>query len=1020
MSQKPTIINSPFEEPKAHWQVFEGRPTVPQKSRRPAMYSSSLDGPAEPIGVVEAVRNELRQWREQALQGDGGVTRTTMELMRHWHAEGRKHRLFFAQIEAAESVIFLNEARGDHLQGIDIPLDQPSQEAQEAGIKAFRRYCCKMATGCGKTTVMAMLTAWSILNKVANPKDGRYSDAVLIVCPNVTIKDRLRELSPDLGDASIYRTADLVPPSLMHSLRKGKVYATNWHLFERQSPSVGGKSGRVLRVGKRITVRENIRIGSKRTVLHGKRYMTPSDFSARRTVSGFRVLREERDSGGQLVSATVETEKYVESDEALVRRVLGRHIGSKTNILVINDEAHHAYRVKSDGEVSDIGDEEGALAYRNEATVWVNGLDCVNRVRGINFCVDFSATPCYLLATGKEANKIFPWTVSNFGLEDAIESGLVKIPLLAVQDTTNKKIPGYLNIWDWVLKQIEEFEPSGNDDAISPRVVLKYAHTPIAMLASQWHKEFKKWQRSGEKDQRPPVFIVVCKNIALAKTVFRWIAEGKGPSGVPNLNVEALRNAPNSEHTIRVDSSVAEEADSGKKSDNSRWMRWVLSTVGKDQWPLDSHGLELCPPEFEELAKKMNRSSSPPGRDVRCIVSVSMLTEGWDCNTVTHIIGLRPFMSQLLCEQVIGRGLRRRNYRPIQTRGGKLRMTEETATVFGVPYRSIPHIDPTTTNGENEERYHIFAMPERASLEIRFPRVEGYYVAAGKSLWLDLDVVPRLVLDPLNIPPEVSLKAGILSNEKRPSVSGPGELSDVSLREFRKERRTQERLFDLANHLLSVYDCRDVPIPKHELFPQLLAIAQEYYDKKVTPTPPNKKVDVFLAPYYGYMVEQILGAVRSESDARAPELPVCDPTHEFGSTVDVNFYTSRKPMYVTKSHVNAVVSDSSLEESAARYLDGHPAVRSFVKNAELGFRIRYLHNGQIRVYLPDFIIWYVGESEHLCVLEMKGYDDPLVEVKAAAARRWVRAVNAAREYGQWEYVLIKDLGDLQAHLGSRG
>lgn len=1017
LSQAP-IINSPYEEPKSHWQIFENRPAILRESRRPAVYFPSLDGPAEPIGIVEMVRNELHRWRTEALMGGGGVTRMTMELMSHWHAEGRGHRLFFAQIEAAESIIFLNEARSDYLQGIDIPLDQPSQEAQEAGIKAFRRYCCKMATGCGKTTVMAMLAAWSILNKVANPKDKRYSDAVLVVCPNVTIRERLRELDPDLGDASIYRTADLVPPNLMSFLRTGKVYATNWHLFERQSPVMGGKSGRVLSLGKKVTEREDVRIGTKKTVLHGKRYMTLSDFRMQEATSGFRVISEETDSSGQLVSATIETTKHVESDEALVRRVLSRRLGNKTNILVINDEAHHAYRVRSGGEDNEIEGEEDALAYRNEATVWINGLDCINRVRGINFCADFSATPCYLLAAGRDANKVFPWTVSNFGLEDAIESGLVKIPLLAVQDTTGERVPGYLNIWDWVIKQLRGSERGGRNGVISPSAILRYAHTPIAMLASQWDKEFEKWQQEKATDRRPPVFIIVCKNIALAKAVFRWIAEGIGPRGVPSLDSAALRNTPENTYTIRVDSLVAEETDSGKKSDNSRWMRWVLSTVGKDQWPCDSQDQVFRPKEFVELAEKLSRPLSPPGRDVRCIISVSMLTEGWDCNTVTHIIGLRPFMSQLLCEQVIGRGLRRRNYQPIRTHAGKLLMSEETATVFGVPYRGIPQIDPTPGGKRKEKRYHIHALPERAPLEIRYPRVEGYHVAAGRDLYLDLDIVPEIELDPHNIPPEVSLKAGLPSNEKRPSVFGPGKLTSLDLDEFREKRRVQERLFDLANHLLSEYDRGRVFIPRNELFRQMLAIAHEYYDKKVRAIPPNKKVDVFLAPYYGYMVEQILEAIRADSDTVPPELPVYDPTRESGSTADVNFFTSQEPVYVNKSHVNAVVPDSSLEEDAARCMDGHPAVRAFVKNEGLGFGIRYLHNGLVHEYRPDFIVNFVDGPDRRCVLEMKGYDDPLAEVKATAARRWVRAVNASGKFGQWEYELVRGLGELRILLDS--
>jgi type III restriction enzyme len=191
------------------------------------------------LKLVNLIRERVKAWRKEALAGGGGVTRTTCELMNYWRRDGRQHRLFFAQLEAVETIIFLTEGRSDFRQGVEIPLDEPSDKHKANGFAAFRRYACKMATGSGKTTVMGMLAAWSILNKVNDRGDARFSDTVLVVCPNVTIRNRLAELQPEHGDASLYRTRDLVPPHMMPDLCKGRVLVTNWHVFEPQTVQVG-------------------------------------------------------------------------------------------------------------------------------------------------------------------------------------------------------------------------------------------------------------------------------------------------------------------------------------------------------------------------------------------------------------------------------------------------------------------------------------------------------------------------------------------------------------------------------------------------------------------------------------------------------------------------------------------------------------------------------------------------------------------------------------------------------------
>ena len=425
------ILNSPFEEPKEHWRITEHEPPQRIAGRRPAMYfyrppghesSAEQQGVGTAIGLklVNRIRTQLAEWRPLALRGEGGVTRTTMELLRYWRREGRKHGLFFAQLEAVETVIFLTEARPDFLQGIEIPLDEPGAEAQANGFRAFRRYACKMATGTGKTTVMGMLAAWSILNKVAARGDRRYSDTVLVVCPNVTIRNRLEELKPQGGEASLYRTRDLVPPHLMSSLAQGRVLVMNWHVFEPKSAQADGQSGRVIRAGQEIRTRETIRIGAKSTTMRGSRYLTLNDLKRQVDLGLITLLGEQREPHGGLKSVTVESVRYVESDSKLVDRVLAREVGGKGNILLMNDEAHHAYRIRhaepDDGEEDLFGESNQSEEFFREATVWIDGLDRIHKLRCINLCVDLSATPYYLGRVGQDANRPFPWVVSDFGL----------------------------------------------------------------------------------------------------------------------------------------------------------------------------------------------------------------------------------------------------------------------------------------------------------------------------------------------------------------------------------------------------------------------------------------------------------------------------------------------------------------------------------------------------------------------------------------------------------------------------
>jgi len=463
-------------------------------------------------------------------------------------------------------------------------------------------------------------------------------------------------------------------------------------------------------------------------------------------------------------------------------------------------------------------------------------------------------------------------------------------------------------------------------------------------------------------------------------------------------------------NTIRVDTKVIQETDTeGAKTDELSWMRVTLDTIGKTTWPMDRQGRPIYPENFEALATKLGRPKHPPGRDVRCIVSVGMLTEGWDCNTVTHIIGLRPFMSQLLCEQVVGRGLRRASY---SLRPDADRFEEEVSKIFGVPFEVVPFkATGKGRNGEREKRHHVHAIPGKAQYRIVFPRIEGYTQAIRNKITIDWAAEPRLLLDPFHIPPEVQMKAALPNNTGRPSLTGPGRLEDVNLNPFRAKRRKQELLFELAATLTREYTSQEhCEIPSHVLFPQLLRVVRQYLEDQIVAHPPAEVMDVFLSPYYGWVIERLLEAIRPDiSQGETPEVPKYERHRKPGSTDEVDFWTSRDVRDVNRCHLNYAVADTKKwEQSAAYLIDTHNGVSAFVKNSGLGFAIPYFHNGQPHDYVPDFLIRLISDEEkayHL-ILETKGFD-PLEEVKKAAAERWVKAVNADGKFGHWQYAIAR-------------
>ena len=902
------ILNSPFEEPTRYWAYDEGQPVL-MEGRRPAGYYfksrtrgeqlAMLEEEFVPLELVNTIRERVREWR---MQGYLGVTPVTRQLLNHWNTPERERKLFFCQREAVETLIWLVEASPAQKQGITIPKDE-----------GLTRYACKMATGSGKTVVMGMVIAWQVLNKLANPQDRRFSDAVLLVCPNLTIRERLQVLLPwKVGN--YYERFDLVPRGMLERLQQGRFQILNWHLFQLK------------------------------------------DDSRSRSV----------------------VQRGVESDAAFCRRVL-KELGAKQNILVINDEAHHAYRpAPLPEEVRErLSPEE--IEEREEATVWISGLDRINKIRGINFCADFSATPFYIKGSGREEGEPFPWIVSDFGLVDAIESGIVKIPRVPVDDNTGALIPKYFRLWEAINQSLPVSERQTARRRAKPESVLREAEGAIATLASEWKRTFDEFQRSGSPV--PPVMIAVCDNTDLAKIVYEHIASGKVLS--------ELQNQPTAEVTLRIDTKLLKEAESAAdgetKQQAAERLRKTVDTVGKTEW--DGEG-------------------DPPGKHIRCVVSVGMLTEGWDAQNVTQILGLRAFTSQLLCEQVVGRGLRRMNYDDFSE--------PEYVDIYGVPFEVIPvKKKPLGRTEVPKVSTLVRALRERKHLEITFPRVEGYVFDVRQRIRVNWDEVPYLVIDPSTEPTEVQVKPAVGYRIGRPDRLSPGEEVLHDRNPFYRENRLQATVYEIAAEITNrLKGKREEWQIRHILFPQVLNIVWHYLEERVRVSAQATLQEVALEKYQQRIVERLTEAIEPDTEAGEPPiLPIIERFRPIGSTAEVLFRTVRQCMGTTKSHISHVVLDApEWEHRVAYQLERIPEVIAYARNDHLDFTIPYECQGVRHEYRPDFLIRWRREDgrEVKIVLEVKGFETEQDRQKEAAAKRWARAVNHHGEFGQWAFVVCRD------------
>ena len=986
------ILNSPYEYPARHWELDDdGQPTqriidsrrgaefvtpIPRPRRRGRTPGGQarldidegrgLSSPEQEYDLtayVGEIRRRVDAWRTLPNPIDWGVTPETARLLQHWrHHEFSDYRPFFCQVEAAETAIWLTEVAPNETAGRRI-LARLADANSEANPDLLR-IALKLATGAGKTTVMAMIIAWQTINAVRRPNSRRFTRGFLVVAPGVTIRDRLRVLQPNDPD-SYYASRELVPRDMLGDLDRAKIVITNYHAFmprERVEVSRGG-----------------------RRLLEGRQ--------------------------GNALN-TLETEGQ------MLQRVMPDLMSMK-NVLVLNDEGHHCYREKQvkDDEGALRGDERVEGRKNSEAArVWITGLETVKRKIGVRQVIDLSATPFFLRGSGYAEGTLFPWTVCDFSLMDAIECGIVKLPRVPVSDNIpGGEMPMFRNLWEHIGGDLPRAgrRKAGTLDPLRLPVQLQ---TALDALYGHYETVFHEWKEAGISV--PPCFIVVCNNTSTSKLVYDYISgftreNEEGSTSVQPGEFELFRNFD--EHgspipiprTLLIDSEQIESGDALDRNfrrmaadEIERFRREIVERTG------DRSQAEKI--TDQELLREVMNTVGKEGRlggQVRCVVSVAMLTEGWDANTVTHVLGVRAFGTQLLCEQVVGRALRRQSYE-LNESG---RFDAEYADVLGVPFdftaRPVlvkpPKVRPTV---------EVKAVrPERDHLEITFPRVTGYRV--------DL---PRDELSAeFNEDSTLELTPDLIGATRTRNEAIIGEGVDLDLRHTR-DMRTAAIAYRLTRRLIATRWQDANQDSQASLFFSLKRITQRWLDECLVLRGQTYPAQLMYEELADLACEKITAAITRTHLGERPIRALLDPFNPTGSTGAVNFRTSKESRWRTdprKCHVNWVILDSDWEAEFCRVVEAHPKVRAYVKNHNMGFEAPYKYGSISRTYVPDFIVQVDdGRGDPLnLVVEIKGFRrEDAKEKKSTMETYWIPGVNNLGEYGRWAFAEFRDNYEIEA------
>ena len=986
------ILNSPYEYPAQHWELdADGQPTtkilesrrrselitpVPKPKKRKKskdqaeMVLGASDGLSteeqeyNPTPIINEIRSYVETWRKLPNSDQWQVTPETARLLQHWrHHKFNKIRPFFCQVEAVETAIWLTEVapstgkRGakflEHVRG-----------ANEMANPELRRLALKLATGAGKTTVMAMLIAWQTVNAVRHPNSKMFTRGFLVITPGITIRDRLRVLQPNDPD-SYYQTREIVPSDMLGDLDRAKIIITNFHSFK---------------------LRERVKLAK----------------TTRAFVKG---------RGPEL--------KTLETEGQMLQRVMPGLMGMK-NVMVLNDEAHHCYREKPDNsDVDDLKGEDKAEAKKNNeaARLWISGIEMVKRKLGVRTTYDLSATPFFLSGSGYAEGTLFPWTVSDFSLMDAIESGIVKLPRVPVTDNIpGGDMPRFRNLWEHIGKKMPK-KGRGKGSTLDPLSLPAELQTALHALYGNYKLVYGLWDKEGI--EVPPVFIVVCNNTATSKLVHDFISgfiRASDEAFQPGLlelfqNYDEHGNRLARPRTLLIDSTQLESGDALDK-DFRDMAKVEIDQFRRDRIKRTGNIRDGEAISDQDLLREVMNTVGKIGRlgeSIRCVVSVSMLTEGWDANTVTHILGIRAFGTQLLCEQVIGRALRRESY-DLNEEG---LFDVEYADILGIPFdfASKPVVAPPK-KPRNTVRVHAVS-PDRDGLEVKFPRVEGYRVELpDERLEANFTADSVLELTPERVGPSITKNQGIV-----------GEDVDLTIHHL-DDMRKSTILFHLAKHLLYTKYRDPGEDPKLHMFGQLKRITRQWLDGGyLRCTGGTYPAQLIYQDIADMACERIKSAITETLAGEHPVKAILDAYNPTGSTAFVNFSTSKETRWQTdprKSHINWVVCDSDWEAEFCRVAEAHPDVCSYVKNQGLGLEVPYLMGSTPRKYIPDFIVQVKdgGADPINLIVEIKGYRREDAKEKANTMRAyWVPGVNNLEKFGRWAFAEFTELFEIDSEFG---
>ena len=991
------ILNSPYEYPSHHWELDEsGQPThqvvnqrrrvsfitpIPKpKKHRQSQSELVFDDAARKLGdssqqynlteIIDGVRYEVDRWRALSDSAKWRVTPETARLLRHWrHHNFSNLRPFFCQIEAVETVIWLTEVAPSMGRQANRFLNH-LEEANEAANPGLARLALKLATGAGKTTVMAMLIAWQTINAVRHPGSRRFTRGFLVVTPGITIRDRLRVLQPNDPD-SYYRRRELVPNDMLSDLDRAKIVITNFHAFKLRETMAISKGGRDLLQGR----------------------------------------------GPELRS--------LESTGQMLQRVMPELMGMK-NVLALNDEAHHCYREKpgQDYEGDLKGDDrKDAEKNREAARLWISGLEAVREKLGLARVIDLSATPFFLRGSGYAEGTLFPWTMCDFSLMDAIECGIVKLPRVPVADNVpGGDMPKLRNLWDHIGKQMPR-RGRANSNGLDPLKIPITLKTALDALYGHYEKTFRLWREAGI--DVPPCFIVVCNNTSASKLVYDYIAgfhrqQPDGSKTLENGRLELFRNfdengkAYGRPRTLLIDSEQLESGQALQPNfrklaadEIERFRREIVERTGDRQQAENLSDQDV----LREVMNTVGKAGRLGGA-TRCVVSVSMLTEGWDANTVTHVLGVRAFGTQLLCEQVVGRALRRQSY-DLNDDG---RLDVEYADVLGIPFdfTAKPVVGPPQPPHSVVQVYAV--RPERDECEIRFPRVAGYRVELpNERLSATFGEDSTLELTTELVGPSKTRNEGII-----------GQGVNLDLVHTNNLRRST-LLFHLTKRLLETKWRDSGENPKLHLFGQLKRITRQWLDDHLLCKGGTYPAQLMYPELADMACERITNAVVASHRDERPVKAVLDPYNQVGSTADVRFATSKKNLWKThphRCHVNLVVCDSDWEAEFCRVVEAHPRVRSYVKNQGLGMEVPYRYGSETRTYIPDFIVVLRNSREDddplYLIVEVKGYrGEDAKDKKETMDTYWVPGVNNLGTWGRWAFAEFRDVHTMETEFGAK-